>query len=77
MTWVKNPRDETADSCAANALAAGYTQDEKSLCKESSTGLERLRPGVLWETQLQETQAGIQGLETYDDVPGDDMTPLG
>ncbi|KAL7986472.1 hypothetical protein Chor_011638 [Crotalus horridus] len=75
VTWVKNSWDKITGSCVADVLRAGYV-DKKGSFKESSVaGHERLGPMVLEETESRETQAGIQGLESYDDVAEeDDMT---
>ena len=54
----------------------GYT-DKKYSFKESSVARhERLGSMVLQEMDSHEIQAGVQGLEIYDDVPADDDTTV-
>lgn len=72
VTWVKNSWDKITDSCVAKALRAGY-MDKKYSFKESYIALhERLGPMVQKEMEMQEIQAGNQGLESYDDIPEED-----
>ncbi|KAF6364683.1 hypothetical protein mRhiFer1_009814 [Rhinolophus ferrumequinum] len=72
VTWVKNSWHKITDSCVANALRAGYMDKKCSFKQSSIAGHERLGPVVLQKMESQEIQAGIRGLESYDDIPEED-----
>ena len=72
VNWVKNSWHKITDTCVTNALRSGY-MDRKCSFKESSIARhERFGSKVLQEIESQEIQAGIRGLELYDDIPEDD-----
>lgn len=74
VSQVKNSWNEITDSRIANALRVDY-MDKKCLFKKNYIAKhERLGPMVIQEIKSQEIQAGIRGLESFDDVQEvDDM----